>query len=102
MYTYTHTYLHIHRKWQPILVFYSGIPTPGDLPNPGTEPVSLALASPTPAGGVLPLHHLESHIHTHIWICLYTPPELLRNLHRTPQRAGKWSLSKSRSVGVQL
>ena len=57
--------------------YCSGLPfpTPGDLPDPSIEPISLA--SSTLAGGYLPLSHQGNptetqtciHMHTHIHVC---------------------------------
>ena len=43
--------------------YWNGLlfPTPGDLPDPGTEPASLV--SPALAGRSLPLSHPVSHLH---------------------------------------
>ena len=59
-------------------------PTPGDLPHPGTKPVSLALA-----GGFLPLRHLGSRCSIQCILNsspLYKHPEIHKSIDRRLQR----------------
>ena len=79
--------------------YWSGLPfsTPGNLPHPGIEPVSPALAGGlftiTVTWGDLSFQHKHNHFNTYVYVCVFEPmnkqTKKTKNLYWVPFLAKK-------------